>query len=203
MLLMFVTLGKYMEAYSRGQSVSAITHLLSLQPARALLVEEKGRAQAGAGADELDDLRHEMGGASTSTSKSANTSSDGESERVADIDVALVQRGDLLKVLPGARIPTDGRVHSGSSYVDEGLITGESVAKQRGPGDVVFGSTVNQHGLLYVRVTSIGAESALAQIVRLVEAAQMNKAPVQKVRGVGYDGGVGMRSPSIFSMLDN
>ena len=183
MLLMFVTLGKYMEAFSRGQSTASMRSLLALQPARALLVHEAGAKEGG---DELDGLRHDRAGASSSSSSSSRG---GESERVTEIDVGLVQRGDLLKVLPGARIPTDGRVHSGSSHVDEALITGESVAKQRGPGDVVFGSTVNQHGLLYVRASSIGADSALAQIVRLVEQAQMSKAPVQKVRGRGWGWG--------------
>lgn len=90
-----------------------------------------------------------------------------------------MQRGDLVKVLPGDRIPTDGVVERGSSFVDQAMITGESEPVAKGPHDSVFGSTVNQNGCLYVRVSSLGSESALAQIVRLVEAAQMSKAPVQ------------------------
>lgn len=101
------------------------------------------------------------------------------SEVISEIQLELVQKGDLLKVLPGSRIPTDGIIESGTTYVDESMITGESVPVARSVGDHVFGSTVNQNHLIYVRVTSLESESALAQIVKLVEAAQMNKAPVQ------------------------
>lgn len=95
------------------------------------------------------------------------------------IDVDLVQKGDIVKVLPGGRIPTDGCIVLGSTYVDESMITGESNAVFKTKGNNVFGSTVNQDTCIYIAVTSYGAESALAQIVRLVESAQMNKAPVQ------------------------
>jgi P-type Cu+ transporter len=100
-------------------------------------------------------------------------------ERLKEISLDLVQKGDVLKVLPGARIPTDGTIIAGSTYIDESMITGESVPVFRGKGDIVFGSTVNQISPIYICATAIGSEGALAQIVRMVEAAQMNKAPVQ------------------------
>jgi P-type Cu+ transporter len=96
------------------------------------------------------------------------------------IDVDLLQKGDIVKVLPGGRIPTDGKIVFGSSYIDESTITGESNPVKKEKEDEVFGSTVNQDHCLYIAVASYGADSALAQIVRLVENAQMNKAPVQQ-----------------------
>ncbi|MFH1330838.1 MAG: heavy metal translocating P-type ATPase [Actinomycetota bacterium] len=95
------------------------------------------------------------------------------------VPIAAVRPGDLMVVRPGERIPTDGRVVEGTSAVDESMLTGESVPVERGPGDAVFGSTVNQHGHLVVEATRVGAETALAQIVRLVEEAQATKAPIQ------------------------
>jgi cation-transporting ATPase V len=95
------------------------------------------------------------------------------------VPIAAVRPGDLMVVRPGERIPTDGRVVEGSSSVDESMLTGESVPVTRGPGDAVFGATVNQHGHLVVEATRVGAETALAQIVRLVEEAQATKAPIQ------------------------
>jgi cation-transporting ATPase V/Cu+-exporting ATPase len=95
------------------------------------------------------------------------------------VPIAAVRPGDLMVVRPGERIPTDGRVVEGSSAVDESMLTGESAPAERGPGDTVFGATVNQHGLLVVEATRVGAQTALAQIVRLVEEAQATKAPIQ------------------------
>ena len=95
------------------------------------------------------------------------------------VPIAAVRPGDLMVVRPGERIPTDGRVVEGTSAVDEGMLTGESAPVTRGPGDTVFGATVNQHGQLVVQATRVGSETALAQIVRLVEEAQATKAPIQ------------------------
>jgi copper-transporting P-type ATPase V len=95
------------------------------------------------------------------------------------VPITAVGPGDLMVVRPGERIPTDGRVVEGASSVDESMLTGESQAVSRGPGDPVFGATVNQHGLLVVEATRVGAQTALAQIVRLVEEAQATKAPIQ------------------------
>ena len=96
-----------------------------------------------------------------------------------EVSSALIHRGDMLKVLPGARIPADAEIAHGSSYLDESMLTGESEPVKKGKGDSVFGGTVNVGGPLYVRATRVGADTALSQIVRLVEAAQLNKAPIQ------------------------
>ena len=86
-----------------------------------------------------------------------------------------------LLVRPGDRVPVDGVVIDGASSVDESMITGEPLPVTRGIGDAVIGGTVNQDGRLIVRATKIGAETALAQIVQLVETAQSSKPPVQKL----------------------
>jgi len=97
-----------------------------------------------------------------------------------EILTTLIHVGDFLKVLPGTKIPTDGIVSSGSSYVDESMITGESVPVLKGMGDSVIGGTVNTAGLLHMKATKIGSDTALSQIIKMVETAQMSKAPVQR-----------------------
>ena len=90
-----------------------------------------------------------------------------------------IRPGDHLVVRPGEKVPTDGRIVEGASSFDESMLTGESVPVDRGPGDEVFGATINQQGLVVVEATRIGSETALAQIVKLVEDAQATKAPIQ------------------------
>ncbi|HEX2405222.1 MAG TPA: copper-translocating P-type ATPase, partial [Acidimicrobiia bacterium] len=100
-----------------------------------------------------------------------------EEERLLPIDQIIP--GDLMVVLPGEKVPTDGIVESGRSSVDESMLTGESLPVDKGPGHLVYGATVNQRGRLEVRATAVGAETALAGIVRMVEQAQGSKAPIQ------------------------
>lgn len=102
-------------------------------------------------------------------------------EEELDIPIEEVNVGDQVLVRPGEKIPVDGLVISGSSTVDESMLTGESMPVDKGIGSEVFGATINAHGLLGVEATKIGKESALAQIIRLVEQAQGSKAPVQRV----------------------
>ncbi|KAG2573883.1 hypothetical protein PVAP13_7KG284600 [Panicum virgatum] len=97
-----------------------------------------------------------------------------------EIDSRLIQKNDVIKVVPGGKVASDGFVIRGQSHVNESMITGESRPVAKRKGDTVIGGTVNENGVLHVRATFVGSESALAQIVRLVESAQMAKAPVQK-----------------------
>jgi copper-transporting P-type ATPase V len=97
------------------------------------------------------------------------------------VPVDAVKPGWILKVLPGEKIPTDGRVVEGTSVVDESMLTGESVPVEKSAGDEVSGATVNQDGVLIVEATHVGQDTALAQIVRLVAEAQGSKAPIQRV----------------------
>ena len=98
-----------------------------------------------------------------------------------DLPIAQVVLGDLVVVRPGERLPVDGLVVEGASHVDESLITGESLPVDKQEGDRVTGGAVNAEGLLLVRATALGAESALSRIVRLVESAQAKKAPIQRL----------------------
>lgn len=110
--------------------------------------------------------------------KEATLLVDGEERRVP---VDQVRVGDLVRVRPGEKIPVDGEVIDGRAAVDESMLTGESVPVEKTVGDHVAGATVNTDGLLTVRATAVGADTALAQIVRLVEQAQSGKAPVQRL----------------------
>ncbi|XP_061337267.1 probable copper-transporting ATPase HMA5 [Gastrolobium bilobum] len=97
-----------------------------------------------------------------------------------EIDGRLVQKNDAIKVIPGAKVASDGFVIWGQSHVNESMITGEARPVAKRKGDTVIGGTVNENGVLHIKATRVGSESALSQIVRLVESAQMAKAPVQK-----------------------
>ena len=102
----------------------------------------------------------------------------------ADVPVAQVLVGDLIVVRPGEKVPVDGVVESGSSPVDESMLTGESIPVAKRPGDEVIGATMNTTGSFTFRTTKVGAETALAQIVRLVEQAQGSKPPIARLADV-------------------
>jgi P-type Cu2+ transporter len=103
---------------------------------------------------------------------------DGEA---VEVPTGEVQVGDLLLVRPGAKIAVDGIVEEGESEVDESMVTGESLPVHKEPGAEVVGATINKNGTLRVRATKVGSETALAQIVQLVQEAQNSKAPGQKL----------------------
>jgi len=98
-----------------------------------------------------------------------------------DLPVEAVQVGDLVRVRPGEKVPVDGAVVEGRSTLDESMLTGESLPVEKGPGDEVIGATLNKTGSFVFRATRVGRDTALAQIVRLVEEAQGSKAPMQRL----------------------
>jgi len=98
-----------------------------------------------------------------------------------EVPVEDVRAGDIVSVRPGEKIPVDGVVVEGRSSVDESMLTGESLPVEKGPGDPVIGATMNRLGLLRFEATKVGRETALAQIIRLVEEAQGSRAPIQKL----------------------
>jgi Cu+-exporting ATPase len=105
-----------------------------------------------------------------------------------EVPVAEVRVGDIMVVRPGAKVPTDGEIVEGTSHLDESIATGESVPVEKTTDDTVIGATINKEGLLRVRATRIGADTFLAQVIRLVEQAQGSKVPIQEFadRVTGY-----------------
>jgi P-type Cu+ transporter len=110
--------------------------------------------------------------------KTARVLRDGEE---VDVPVEKLQVGDVVSVRPGERIPVDGVVSEGASSVDESMLTGESMPVSKEPGDEVVGGAINGQGFFRFRATRVGAETALAQIIRLVQQAQGSKAAIQRV----------------------
>jgi P-type Cu+ transporter len=101
--------------------------------------------------------------------------------REVDIPIAEVILGDVILVRPGEKIPVDGEIVEGSSTIDEAMVTGESVAVKKQPGDEVIGATINKTGSFKFRATRVGKDTFLAQIVKLVQQAQGSKAPIQRL----------------------
>jgi Cu2+-exporting ATPase len=98
-----------------------------------------------------------------------------------EVPTAEVQVGDLLVIRPGAKVPVDAEVLEGESSVDESMVTGESLPVGKKPGDNLIGATINKQGTLRARATAVGSDTALAQIVKLVQEAQNSKAPAQRL----------------------
>ena len=104
-----------------------------------------------------------------------------ERGKEADVPIEQVRVGDMLTVRPGEKIPVDAVITAGRSAIDESMITGESVPVEKSVGDEVIGATINRSGLLNLRADKVGQDTALSQIVRLVEEAQVGRAPIQRL----------------------
>ena len=153
-IICMVLLGKWLEARAKQQTSEAIRALQKLWPehAKVLSAEADPQTNAGIGADQYRDLPLEQ-----------------------------VLPGDRVLVLPGERIAVDGVIMFGSSHVDESLLTGESEPVKKAVGSKVIGGALNGEGVLVVMAKAVGVESVLSQIINLVEEAQTQKAPIQKL----------------------
>ena len=206
LLITFVILGKFLESAAKKQTSGALAALLDLQPASALVCVEKKSANSAqiedeekwvkrskAPEEEKDDGHFESRKMSQDETirltieenDDGGVPADGPAVSVAftrSVPLSLVVPGDLVKVYPGAAIPCDGVVEAGLSEVNESMVSGESLPVLKAVGDEVTGATVNSvTGVLLVRVSRVGSNSVLSQIVDLVEQAQMQKAPLQEV----------------------
>src|SRR5213596_2235747 len=132
------------------------------------LVEAKARSRTGQAIKALLGL----------AAKTAHRVRNGQEQ---EIPVDAIQKGDLLRVRPGERMPVDGVIVEGQSNIDESMITGEPMPVSKGAGDKVVGATVNQTGSFLMRAERIGSETLLAQIVQMVAEAQRSRAPIQKL----------------------
>ena len=141
-ILTLVTLGKYFEARSKGQTSAAIQALIKLAPQEAHVLREG---------------------------------------QEVTLPLDQVQVGDLVRVRPGQKIPVDGRVVEGQSWVDESMLTGESLPVAKKVGDQVVGASLNQQGSLIVETNKVGQDTTLAQIIHLVQAALGSKAPIAQL----------------------
>ncbi|CAN5429199.1 hypothetical protein BH10PLA1_BH10PLA1_10760 [soil metagenome] len=209
-LLALISLGHWLEARARQTAGSAIRELLDLTPATALRLTPSPRRGEGGGEGRDVPVQLGFIGKRSSASVAPTGNGDslsdhssaspaqsarGETERSAPhprplpsgerepevVPVGELQIDDTILVRPGDRVPTDGVIVSGTSSVDESMLTGEPLPVPRDVNDAVIGGTINGDGRLIIRVTKVGADTALAQIVKLVEHAQNSKPPVQKL----------------------
>ena len=157
-----VLLGQLIEAKARSRTGLAIKALLGLAAKTAHRVRNAVAATPSS---------QGIGGGGAAATN-------GQEEEIA---VDAIQRGDLLRVRPGEKVPVDGVIVDGQSNIDESMITGESMPVSKGGGDKVVGATVNQTGSFLMRAERIGSETLLAQIVQMVAEAQRSRAPIQKL----------------------
>ncbi|MGL5646609.1 MAG: heavy metal translocating P-type ATPase [Clostridium sp.] len=145
LIVVFISLGKFLEAITQGKTSDAINKLMGLAP------------------------------------KTATIIIDGE-ERTVKIDE--VKTGDIVLVKPGEKLPVDGEIVEGSSAIDEAMLTGESIPVEKNVGDSVIGGSINKTGMFKFKATKVGKDTALSQIISLVESAQGTKAPIARMADV-------------------
>lgn len=160
MLLIFVSIGKLVESKAKGNTSTALSKLLSLAPSTCIIVENP----------EIFD----------SINKEKQSTLDPSTIIQTEVDVDLLEKNDIAIVLPGARVPSDGECIFGSSETDESLLTGESTPVPKSVGSSLIGGSVNLTSTIYMRITTIGDQTQLQQIVKLVKDAQISNAPVQR-----------------------
>ncbi|KAF1988504.1 heavy metal translocatin [Aulographum hederae CBS 113979] len=182
MLITFNTLGRYLENSAKGQTSKALSRLMSLAPSMATIYADPIAAAKSAENWDAASAMNEKS-AATPTRQSMNL---GNEEKV--IPTELIEVGDIVILKPGDKIPADGTVLRGESYVDESMVTGEAMPILKKPGHLLMAGTVNGAGRVDYTVTRAGRDTQLSQIVRLVQEAQTSRAPIQRMADViaGY-----------------
>ncbi len=141
-ILTLITLGKYLEAVTKGKTSEAIKKLMGLAPKTAIVIRDALEVET----------------------------------PIEDVEV-----GDVIVVKPGGKMPVDGEVVEGTTAVDESMLTGESIPVEKNIGDAIIGASINKNGTIKYKATKVGKDTALAQIIKLVEDAQGSKAPIAKM----------------------
>ena len=144
-ILTLITLGKYLEAVSKGKTSEAIQKLMGLAPKTATIIKNG---------------------------------------KEVSIPIEEVIVGDIILVKPGEKLPVDGEIIEGSTSIDESMLTGESIPVEKNIGSTVIGASINKAGFIKYKATKVGKDTALAQIVKLVEEAQGTKAPIAKMADI-------------------
>jgi P-type Cu+ transporter len=148
-IITLITLGKYLEAVTKGKTSEAIKKLMGLAPKTAIIIKDG---------------------------------------KELEISIDEVEVGDIIVVKPGEKMPVDGEVVEGMTSVDESMLTGESIPVEKNIGDKIIGASINKNGTIKYKATRVGKDTALAQIIKLVEDAQGSKAPIAKMADIisGY-----------------
>jgi Cu+-exporting ATPase len=144
-ILTLITLGKYLEAVTKGKTSEAIKKLMGLAPKTAIILKDG---------------------------------------KELEIPIEEVEVGDIIIVKPGEKMPVDGEVVEGLTSVDESMLTGESMPVEKNVGDKIIGASINKNGTIKYKATRVGKDTALAQIIKLVEDAQGSKAPIAKMADI-------------------
>ncbi|OIW25905.1 heavy metal translocatin [Coniochaeta ligniaria NRRL 30616] len=168
MLITFITLGRFLENRAKGQTSRALSRLMSLAPSMATIYADPIAAEKAA-----------EGWNSKDKADEPKTEGNAAEEKV--IPTELLEVGDIVILRPGDKIPADGILVMGETYVDESMVTGEAMPVQKKKGSTVIGGTVNGHGRVDFRVTRAGRDTQLSQIVKLVQDAQTTRAPIQQL----------------------
>jgi len=171
MLITFVTLGRFLENRAKGQTSKALSRLMSLAPSMATIYADPIAAEKAAEGWENAAVSGEP--------KTPNRDGNAAEEKV--IPTELLQVGDVVILRPGDKIPADGVLVRGETYIDESMVTGEAMPVQKKKGSYLIGGTVNGHGRVDFRVTRAGRDTQLSQIVKLVQDAQTTRAPIQRL----------------------
>lgn len=182
MLITFITLGRFLENRAKGQTSKALSRLMSLTPSMATIYADPIAAEKAA--ESWDDALAIVD--EKKTAGEAQPTSHATEENI--IPSELIEVGDIVILRPGDKIPADGTVLRGQSYVDESMVTGEAMPINKGVGSELMAGTVNGAGRVDFRVSRAGSDTQLSQIVKLVQEAQTTRAPIQRMADIvaGY-----------------
>jgi Cu+-exporting ATPase len=171
MLITFITFGRFLENRAKGQTSTALSRLMSLAPSMATIYADPIAAEKAA----------EAWGSELASGDTKTPMQEGNASEEKVIPTELISVGDIVIIRPGDKIPADGIIVRGETYVDESMVTGEAIPVQKKKGSSIIGGTVNGHGRVDFRVTRAGRDTQLSQIVKLVQDAQTTRAPIQRL----------------------